>query len=738
MSFKRKTLAIFVAQVCCLPAIASNTTVALEPIIVAEITNTTTLINQQKLEKENPKDIKALLNSTPGVKVTNLGLAQLGDIEVRGMGGSGDIFGTGANRVTMELDGMDINQSLNFGHATRHGRQYFDTADLKRVEINKGPNSEGLAGSVRFQTKDPMDYIQPNQRAGGQLRAGYLGDSDMYSLGVTGATLLGENSSALVSYNRRWFNEFDNKSGLDVRGKQRTKSNPSTAYSNSLNSKFVFAPNNTHKFTMMLQHYDLKRNAYLENNIDTFTNRSGVVSYHNYENIQKNQRDAIAFQHEIHKNVGLFDSMSWHLSLQKMKSESTSIYAHTEKLNPPRQRNGATPPVTPPTPTQPQYKETHSTDYFKSSMVTLKTDFNKSLGEDILHELNYGLKLQHSQLQSVATTRTATQQSVNNRIRAYFPKQKQWQAKVHLADKITFGKSGLSLTPSVHLTHIKVKPGTENISSQKAPSLFNYSRNAFGYGLRLDYLVNEANLVSLNYQHATRLPGYGETNGQSYGHWPSKPNPNLKPEVSTGVDLTWSSEGYLGKQTTTIFYNKYRDLISLDMSECGKDFNGTTPCQLINEEGKSYTYGIEFEGKFNLDVIGLAKGMTFDAGFSYAKGKDVYGQPRGRIDPITGFVGLGYQDPMDVWGLNTKLKFAAEKKAKDLPKDVEPLPGYAVVDLTAYYNVTKQFNISAGIYNLLDKKYAIWSNARGNINNGNYDGYTEAGRHFGVNLRYNF
>ncbi|EJS91989.1 PfhR, partial [Pasteurella multocida subsp. multocida str. Anand1_cattle] len=74
---------------------------------------------------------------------------------MRGMGSSREIFATGANRVTMELDGMDISPSFYFGHSSRHGRQYFDPSDLKRVEIHKGPNSQGVAGHVRFQTKDP-------------------------------------------------------------------------------------------------------------------------------------------------------------------------------------------------------------------------------------------------------------------------------------------------------------------------------------------------------------------------------------------------------------------------------------------------------------------------------------------------------------------------------------------------------------------------------------------------------
>ncbi len=164
------------------------------------------------------------------------------------------------------------------------------------------------------------------------------------------------------------------------------------------------------------------------------------------------------------------------------------------------------------------------------------------------------------------------------------------------------------------------------------------------------------------------------------------------------------------------------------------------PCDLANEKGRSYSYGIEFDGKLNLDTIGFAQGTYLNAGFAYSKGKTANKQPQGRLDPLTGFVGLGYQQPMDVWGIEGKLKFAAKKKTKDLPANqgFEGLPGYAVVDLTAYYNVTKQLYLGIGIYNVLDKKYARWAMARGDIKHGNYDKHTEVGRHFGANIRYHF
>ncbi|AUK37034.1 TonB-dependent receptor domain-containing protein [Pasteurella multocida] len=727
MSFKHKTLALFVAHACCTSALAENAATTLEPIVVSELSHTTLNLDQNKLEKESPKDLKAIFTTTPNINVIHTGHAQLGDIEIRGMGSSREIFATGANRVTMELDGMDISPSFYFGHSSRHGRQYFDPSDLKRVEIHKGPNSQGVAGHVRFQTKDPRDYLLPNQRTGAQLRAGYLGDSDAYYVGITGATLLDEHSSALVSYTRRWFNEFNNKGGLDVTGSQRTKSNPSSGYSNAVNSKLRYSPNDRHKFTLNATLYDLKRTAYLEDSLGTTTTRRGTKTVHHNTNIQKNQRHAIAFSHDMQQTTAFFDHLHWQIALQQTKSTSRNTGAVTSTSAPP-------PPSTP------KFSQERSFDGFKTKTISLKTEFNKSLGQHVVHELHYGLKLQYSQMQALRQTQSLNEQGSNTRTSAFFPTQQQWQSKFHLSDRISFGKSGLSLTPSIHLTQIRIKPKTENVSKKNREQLFTYKDTAIGYGLRVDYALNEANLLSLNYQHATRLPGYGENNAQSYGHWPAKPNPHLQPETSDGVELSWRSAGAIGQQTTTLFYNRYNDLIYLDTTACYADRTGQVPCDLANEKGRSYSYGIEFDGKLNLDTIGFAQGTYLNAGFAYSKGKTANKQPQGRLDPLTGFVGLGYQQPMDVWGIEGKLKFAAKKKTKDLPANqgFEGLPGYAVVDLTAYYNVTKQLYLGIGIYNVLDKKYARWAMARGDIKHGNYDKHTEAGRHFGANIRYHF
>lgn len=40
------------------------------------------------------------------------------------------------------------------------------------------------------------------------------------------------------------------------------------------------------------------------------------------------------------------------------------------------------------------------------------------------------------------------------------------------------------------------------------------------------------------------------------------------------------------------------------------------------------------------------------------------------------------------------------------------VPGYGLVDLTAYYRITKNVRVNGGIYNLTDRKYWDYQNSR--------------------------
>lgn len=689
-----------------LPAFAETT---LDPIVVPVLSQEN-IISQKTLEAEPAKNSKALFDYTPGVHFSETGNGQLGDIEIRGMGGMGNMMGQGSNRVTVEVDGMEIGQSFSFGHNMRNGRQYFDPADLKSVAIQKGPSAKGLAGNVRFQTKDPQDYLREGRSIGGEARAGYSGDSNDYHAGAAFAAQAGDKHAFSLSYTRRQFDELDNKGGLDVDGEARTKRNPQDGSSNALNGKWVFTPDNAHRFTGTLQHFDIKSDTLLRDSIGG-ANRSGAVTAHAH-NRQRNERNAVSLAHDMQLATPAFDQLNWQISAQRTKSEGRNTTRYLQ--------NG-------------QSSLTRDDNDFKINTLTLKADAGKALDSRISHQIDYGFKFQYSE----AELQSRTIDARGERARQFFPKSEQWQATLHAADRIGFADSGLSLTPSVNLAHISTTPKTQGAP---VPGTGKYSKTALGGGLRLDWQANEHHLFSASYQRATRMPAFGETNVQSYGHWIGRPNPNLKPETADGLELAWHSQGALGEQRTALFYNHYTDMISIS---CGPTLNADDVCDIFNEAGNSKVYGLEIDGRLNLDALGLPQGFAAEGALAYSKGKNGAGEPIGSLDPLSGHASLRYDHPEDTWGSAVRLNFAAAKKSGDLPGKTalgesayNPLPGYGVVDLTGYYKPLPNLTISGGVYNLLDKKYGRWNRAR--HHRGDYTPYSEAGRYFSVNVRYQF
>lgn len=715
--FTYRPLALLLATAFCSPVAANaqdNTTLdTVEVIGQAE----STVVDRDTLDKKQSKNIRDIFEDTSSVNLSRNSRGQIGDVEIRGMGGFSNTFAAGSNRVTMEVDGMDISQGFNFGHNMNFGRDYLDPADLKSISVQKGPSASGLAGSIRFRTKDPKDYLLEGQKVTTELRAGYRSDEEAHQVGATIAGKLSDTVSAMLSYTRRGFHELDNAGGLDVIGAKRTANNPSDNTSDAVNGKIVVRPNAQHRFTFNAQYFNTERENIIASGLGRTVSRGSTYDYTKRTTEQENTRTAFSLRHDISQATALFDNASWQLSNQNTKSRSFDYTAFSL--------------TTPAGKTSKHYQSDDNN--FKIHNLAFRADFDKSLqAGNTRHDLSYGLRLQRSvsELGIMRVRPNIRKGGVNSSQLEYFPETTRTMARLHFADRMSFGDSGFSITPSIHVNYISTDPKTQH--KQAIEGTKKVSDTSLGGGLRFDYLINQANLLSLDLHHTARLPGFGEVGAQSYGHWLSKPNPNLKQETSDAAELTWRSRGDWGHQKTAVFYNQYNDLIN---SNCVGWGDPDSYCELYNSDGKTKIYGVEWDGTLNLSVFNLPKGLALSGSLAYLKGKDGNGDPHEEIDPFNGYVSLRYDNPADTWGAEGKVRFAAAKKRSDLKAKTPELAGWATFDLTAYVTPSKNLSISGGVYNVFDKTYARWDRARWQPS---VDRYTEAGRHFGINVRYKF
>lgn len=744
--FTPRPLALLAAFVCCTPTLAQTATHAsadthsmaatsapmkktLPAVQVQAEREEESTLDAHDLQRRQASNVRDVLQDIPSLNNSTMGTGQFGDIEIRGVGGYSNAMGTGAGRVSMEIDGMEVTQSFAFGHGDKvFGREYLDPADLKAVTVDKGPSAQGLAGSVRFRTKDPQDFLTDGRSFAGEVRLGGRTDEGSLNTGVTLATRLSPDSSAMIGYTHRRYSELRNAGGVGGVGATRTRNDPLDAHSHSLNAKWLFNAGGGHRWTLGLQHFAADRVTEEVSKYGvTSRTRRGVTTETDTKgqtNRQESQRTALMLRHDVEAPTAFFDKASWQLSIQKTSSSGHNQSTVTQT----KSQAGAIISVA--------NGQVTSANDFSVRHIALRGDFEKQLGSEAMrHHLRYGMRLQHtvSDMDDRSTT-TSNLAPTRDTEREFFPRNSQWQLRLDVSDRITFGNSGWSLTPSVNVTHLRVNPTVEVLSSA-VQGTQPYRKTAWGAGMQAQWRINPTHTVQIGLSHATRLPGYGETNGQSYGHWPGKPNPNLKPETARGVELTWASHSRLGRQKTTLFHDRYTNFIEVD---CG-NYRPTDLCTTINSSHPSTAYGLEWEGRLNLaEVASLPRGLHLNAGLSWVQGK-AQGQPRARIDPPHGHITLGFEHPSETWGMQARVRFAAPKRDSDLPKSLKGkgLEGWSTLDLTFHMQPVKNLHVDFGIYNVLDKQYARWVRVRG-TSKSERTIYTEPGMHAGLNMRYTF
>ncbi|WP_113063011.1 TonB-dependent hemoglobin/transferrin/lactoferrin family receptor [Oligella urethralis] len=672
-----------------------------------------TLLGIKDIDRSTNHSASDLFRYTPGVHFERSNTARVSDIVIRGMGGAGSEDGTGQNRIAINIDGIPVNDTFVHGHITRNTRATFDISDLKQVEVLKGPGvigpgKSGLAGTVNYTTKDPQDYYQDNNRYGGNIRTGYDSQDRSNFIGGTVASDLSDTLSAMFSFTHRTLHELKNKGGLDVVGPDRTRSNPSRGNSQNYLAKLVFQPSNAHKFTLKMEHFRLS------NRIDELDNQYALTG--NYEDYNKNKRSAFSLRHDFNANTMLFDSGYWQIYTQKTKQTREQDLAYGI----------------------PSYAITGYD--VKSSGAQLGLSKRLHTGS-VNHNLQYGFNYERTstEVSWLWDARVFRMGLINA---PFQPKTVVNNYNFYLADDIDLLNGHWFITPGVSVGHYKLSPKATTGYDDKAPFTTS-SRNYVNAEIGTRFNLNDYNQLFLSYRQGLRAQSFAEMNSAGF-HSRSLPNPDLKPEKSRGFELGLRSYGRYGNQTITAFHTTYTDMIT--KTTFGRYPNNAST--MINKSGKVVIYGLEYEGNLNLaEAFGTPEGWSLTAGLAYAKGRDrELDQPWSAVDPINGFLRLGFDDPSDIWGVATTLNFAKGKKEKDIDAEqlqssngYRPVGGYGTLDITGYVRMAKHFHINAGVYNVGDRKYVTWNDAQSAALVGNdYNRMTRPGRTFAINLRYEF
>ena len=645
--------------------------------------------------------------------------------------------GVEGNRVGISIDGVNLPDSEENSLYARYGnfnssRLSIDPELVQGIDIMRGADSfnsgsGAIGGSVNYRTLGADDIILPNQKWGILLKNGYASKNSEWTH-TLGAAYKDDKFDATLLYSYRNGHEMkSNGNGKDIVGNARGIPDPSHHKNHSYLAKVGY-------FITPTQRVSASFNTQRANNfVDEKSYQLAGLWRESYD-ISKRYNANIAYEY--------FPEHSW---LSYLKTEldwqKTDIGSNNYKGG---------------------YRYTADfSDYAGKSLIEIQdTSMNSrfmraSLRAELMPwETSFG---SHQ-----FTVRTGiSQKDFDNRNEHEYPNINADGSSARDSESIQHPVRTRSffaqLQDNVSWNHIfssqlgirydwdelvpqDLKAFCRACSRKPAPNTFQSLSGSLG----LDAQLNDIWKIGYNISSGFRIPTASEmyfSFNHPAGNW--IPNLNLKAEQALNQSINIQAEHKLGSFGMSIYHIRYKNFLTEQESTYKKwneyynsysagygqqPYYTTIAQQAVNID-RARISGLELTSKVNLDqlISAIPEGWKFLANLGYAKGK-LSGTEASllSIQPIKVILGIGYEDPHDIWGLNFKASYLGAKKSKDAQvvqysrnfvrevKDYPYLNGSAVLfDLYGFYKLNKNITLRAGVYNMLNRKYHTWDTLRG-------------------------
>ncbi len=687
---------------------------------VDDVPASISIITAETIETNLVTDIKDLIRFEPGVSVPTSPARFSAALSGAGRDGNSGftIRGMGGNRVLIIQDGVRVPDGFAFG-AQSVGRGGYNDLDLvKSVEILRGPasalyGSDGIAGAVSFTSKDPSDFIASGENFGARARVGYNSADEGWTEGVALAGRTGS-LSGLLAYTRRDAHETENMAEVGGTGSARTQPNPQEFASNAILAKLVWDANANHTVRLTYDHFDQDMEG------EALSSYSATVIGLTAQD--ETQRDRVSLDWRFNDVFGLDDgsvSAYW-------QDATTRQFTYEDRI--------------------PAVDRTRDVT-FDNMVWGMAAQGSKTFGSETLqHRVTVGGDWSRTTQEGI---RDGTVPPMGEPFPARpFPKTEYDLAGLFIQDEIELLGGRLSIIPALRYDWYELTPKADALFP--APSE-GQSDSHLSPKIGAIYWVDDHFSVFANYAQGFKAPSPMQVNNffanPVFGY-ESIPNPDLTPETSESIEggVRFRNLDMFGGNlslSTTAFHTSYDDFINQVVVR-GTGVPGVDPLiyQYVNlTEVK--IWGLEARGDIRWD-----NGFSAIVAASFADGDQETDGAKGKltsIDPIKVVGGLNYAAPSGVWGGSATVTWSGKKdRAGCGGGNCWQGEEFAILDLTAFWNVTEKATLRAGVFNVFDEKYAWWSDVRGlsrpavDARPATLDAFTQPGRNFGVsvNLRY--
>lgn len=715
------------------------------------------------LKLQQAQHIADAVRFVPGVTTTDMGRFGSNGFNIRGLDG---------DRVAITVDGLSLGETLDpptfvayeFFRSARGG---VDIDALKQIEIIKGADaieagSGALGGAVLFVTKDPADYLA----ASGDdthlgITAGFSGQNDETSFSATVANRSGKLESLLV-YTRRDGHETETAtSGDDIIGAGRTVADPLDYSSNNVLAKLQYQLSATQRLGWTGEYF--KQDSELNNRSrldSTYLSRIGDDEI---------ERKRFGVQYEWLAARSWADSVNATADYQSNYTHGVTKMLTTSCAG---ATNGDVSPCL----------RSEDRD-FNQHQLKLAVALDKELFTDALQQQwLYGASVEQREVEYSAVDRRyigETDELASPPVidPAQVPQTDINAFSLYARDVIKFGQ-GWTLSLGGRYDGLKYRPQFDDQFTDNTQTVADVDFSAFTWQSNLSYQLTVTQQVWLQAGRGFRAPTVAEMYAptslisrteQATGTvvddlWSSVANPDLQAERSLNLEAGYRYQNDNLMLGVAIFKDKYSDMIdtvtriqnpdivyeTCSRGECtvsqGNQYN------TFDNIGEADVKGIELEAAWR-----VTEAFSSRLAYSYNEGDKANGDPLRSINPASAVLGLRYDAAN--WQVTANITHSAAKKAEDAYDSTESAfeakpyltDSYTVVDLMASIDLTSQWQLRAGIYNLFDEEYYQWqrvrfvtnwvgSGVRGGVlpDGTGLQRYSEPGRYAKLSVSYSF
>ncbi|MGA4368237.1 TonB-dependent receptor domain-containing protein [Pantoea ananatis] len=717
---------------------AANNNAASEPTMTViapkQQAGSKTTLTAGDLQRRGANDFGSIMRYEPLISATGAaGGSSAGKSGFDRSGYTGyNIRGLESNRVGLDIDGIPIPDATGRPYVSRSGnntfgigRDYIDPYMFNSVDIEKGATSveqpnTAIGGNVSFHNKSPDDYLSSIRDSWLGYQSNYSSDDHSWHNGITAAAGDDEWRGLLV-YSRRDGQQTRNNS--DVK-----QAFPANWHSNAFMASGIWQPNDQHKLSANVDYYQKT----LHSHYDIWDGRGNAV-WGSAQQQSDTRRLGFNLADEWTPDSGVIDTLTTRVYWQQTQAHDNT------------------------------YLPTSSGEFgfvysdYNVDTYGFDTRASKTLGR---HELSAGFNTRLNDTER--PFRQAPPSDATGVITQPQSDSRAWTAAGYLQDKINFdlNNHNAAIIPGVRVIYQRTQPkdlgdlthGSTVLTSEQVEKLYSKTNadTQLLPSLTLQYDVMTTLTTWIQYKRGVEFP----TPSQLYGSWNLGAsyagsqqyaligNTNLKTETSDNIE--WGLKGQATKGitvNTSVFYNQYKNFIAYTRYR-----RATSPEMFVNvprniytsfqaeNRDKAYIYGAEISSKVEYgawfpQVDGLSS--TFALGYNQGKSKSSYlGDKYIDLDsvaPLKAILGLAWDDRQHGYGAALTATFVKGKQATatsresysntgttlaDSTSEYRRVPGYGMVDATAYWQVAKNVRLSGGIYNLTNRKYWDYLSSR--------------------------